>query len=185
LGRVVGHLERVADLTFDERQQALSLGELRADELAATRAKLAGAAKHLGALLAEVDAARGEEPLPAVEVPPDAPKAPARLTPIALRTEVRGQWLWLYGAPSPNGDPLTRDLYLAGAVWSPRKGAWYAPGEERARRVASVVAVYRAAEAWASGQRGWYASDPKRAQRIGGVVAQYQHQPEAAQEVSA
>lgn len=143
LGRVVGHLERVADLTFDERQQALALGELRADELAATRAKLAGAAKHLGALLAEVDAARGSEGPVSVGSASDGLRTPARGIPEALRLEVRGAWLWLYGTPPPNGDPLTRDLYLAGAVWSSRRGAWYAPDEERGRRVAAAVEGYR------------------------------------------
>ena len=144
LGRVVGHLERVADLTFDERQQALSLGELRADELAAARAKLAGAAKHLGALLAEVDAARGEDGPVSVAVPGGECEGSAG-RPEALRTEVRGQWFWVYGAPAPNGQPLTRDLYLAGAVWSSRRGAWYAPDEARAQRVAAVIEGYQPA----------------------------------------
>jgi hypothetical protein len=145
LGRVVGHLERVADLTFDERQQALALGELRADELAAARAKLAGAAKHLGALLAEVDAARGSEEPVSVGGGSEAARTPARGLPEDLRTEARGAWLWVLGAPAPNGHPLTRDLYQAGAVWSPRRGAWYAPDEQRAQRVAAVIEDYRQA----------------------------------------
>jgi ParB family chromosome partitioning protein len=145
LGRVVGHLERVADLTFDERQQALALGELRADELAAARAKLAGAAKHLGALLAEVDAARGSEEPVSVGGGSEAARTPARGLPEDLRTEARGAWLWVLGAPAPNGHPLTRDLYQAGAVWSPRRGAWYAPDPERAQRVAAVIEDYRQA----------------------------------------
>ncbi|MBM3956794.1 MAG: ParB/RepB/Spo0J family partition protein, partial [Gemmatimonadetes bacterium] len=145
LGRVVGHLERVADLTFDEKQQALALGELRADELAAARAKLAGAARHLGALLAEVDAARGSEGPVSVGGGSAGPVALAPDPLDDLRTEARGAWLWVLGAPAPNGHPLTRDLYLAGAVWSSRRGAWYAPDEVRAQRVAAVIEDYRQA----------------------------------------
>jgi hypothetical protein len=143
LGRVVGHLERVADLTFDERQQALALGELRSDELAATRANLAGAAKHLGALLAEVDAARGSEGPSSVGSVPGGSTAAARGIPEDLRTEVKGSWFWVYGAPPPSGHPLTRDLYLAGAVWSAGRSAWYAPNEGRAQRVAAVIEAYQ------------------------------------------
>jgi ParB-like chromosome segregation protein Spo0J len=124
---------------------ALGEGQAQAlGRLAATRAKLAGAAKHLGALLAEVDAARGSDGPVSVAVPGGECEGSAG-RPEALRTEVRGQWFWVYGAPAPNGQPLTRDLYLAGAVWSSRRGAWYAPDEARAQRVAAVIEGYQQA----------------------------------------
>jgi hypothetical protein len=60
-----------------------------------------------------------------------------------LRTELKGSWFWVYGAPPPNGHSLTRDLYAAGARWSSGRRAWYAPDEERAQRVAAAIEGYR------------------------------------------
>jgi ParB-like chromosome segregation protein Spo0J len=68
---------------------ALGEGQAQAlGRLAATRAKLAGAAKHLGALLAEVDAARGSDGPVSVAVPGGECEGSAG-RPEALRPEER------------------------------------------------------------------------------------------------
>jgi len=143
LNRAIGHLARVVDLTFDERSVDFRLPDLGPNELDTARAKLAGAAKHLGALLAEVEAARGSECPSAVEPAPGAASAPARPVHEALRTEVKGSWCWVYGAPPPNGHSLGRDLYAAGARWAKGRQAWYAVGEEPSRRVRAVIDEYQ------------------------------------------
>jgi len=67
----------------------------------------------------------------------------ADVAPPAIRTERRGRWLWVIGAAPPDGaHSLGGALYRAGARWSSGRGAWYAPDEERSRRVSAVIESY-------------------------------------------
>jgi hypothetical protein len=95
----------------------------------------------------------GPEPVPTQEAPQSALVAPGTTVrqadlemPCALefgeevRVSVVGSWLWVFGVPGPDGrSSLSWALHQAGARWASSRQAWYAPGEERARRVAAVI----------------------------------------------
>ncbi len=58
LAAAVEHLEKVVDLTFDEKKQAIKVNRLTGNELAILEAKLAGAQKYVGQLLEHVRRAK-------------------------------------------------------------------------------------------------------------------------------
>jgi ParB/RepB/Spo0J family partition protein len=57
VSRIIGHLECVADLSFDERGQQVkvAVGHLQAHEIKAALAKLRGAMRHLSGVVAELE----------------------------------------------------------------------------------------------------------------------------------
>ena len=63
-----------------------------------------------------------------------------------IRTVLRGSWLWVSGAPAPDGSAsIAGELWQAGARWSSTRRSWYAPTEESIRRVREVLAEREAA----------------------------------------
>ena len=74
--------------------------------------------------------------------------------PSCIRTVVRGRWLWVGGAPPPDGSSsLAADLWRAGARWAAGRRAWYAPTEDSIRRVREVLAEREAATDEAAARR--------------------------------